>query len=227
MSMVEPPARYCGNCGNELYPDDQFCQNCGTPVHQAATVPTPEADVPVPPPPRSGGGVPAAPGRAAQGQPALLRALYAIAIASLVVAFVGFGISAFYHAPNYPSGYPNEAQRTKPENRTPEQEQKIEEFHQKEKAFREAQSTYNLVVASISIGVAVLLLVGSIVWLSSLAVIGDGVALGAVFTLFYGLIRAFMTNNETFRFVAVAIGLVIVVALVYWRFVRPMQGDRQ
>jgi len=48
MSMVEPPARYCGNCGNELNPADQFCQNCGTPVHQAATVPTPEADVPVP-----------------------------------------------------------------------------------------------------------------------------------------------------------------------------------
>jgi hypothetical protein len=225
--MVEPPARYCGNCGNELYPEDQFCQNCGTPVHRAATVPTPEADVPVPPPPpQSGGGGAAASGRAAQGQPALLRALYAIAIASLVVAFVGFGISAFYHAPNYPGGYPNEAHRTKPENRTPEQEQKIEDYQQKEKAFRKAESTYNLVVASISIGAAVLLLVGSIVWLSRLPVIGDGVALGAVFTLFYGLIRAFMTNNEQFRFVAVAIGLVIVVALVYWRFVRPMQSNR-
>jgi len=70
-----------------------------------------------------------------------------------------------------------------------------------------------------------LLLVGSIVWLSRLAVIGDGVALGAVFTLFYGLIRAFISNNEQFRFVAVAIGLVIVVALVYWRFVRSSQGE--
>ena len=226
MSMVEPPARYCGNCGNELNPQDRFCQNCGTPVHQAATVPTPEADVLVPPPPRSGGGGAATPGRPAQGQPALLRALYAIAIAFLVVAFFGFGISAFYHAPNYPSGQPNEAQDTKPENRTPEQKQKVEEWHQKVNAFEEAQSTYNLVVAFISIGAAVLLLVGSIVWLSSLAVIGDGVALGAVFTLFYGLIRAFMSENETFRFVAVAIGLVIVVALVYRRFVRPMQSSR-
>ena len=50
-SMTEAPRRYCGNCGNELNPEDQFCQNCGTPVPQAATVPTPEADVPVPPPP--------------------------------------------------------------------------------------------------------------------------------------------------------------------------------
>jgi len=154
----------------------------------------------------------------------MLKALYAIAIAFLVVAFVGFGISAFYPEPRYPA-YPNEVERTRQENRTPEQEQKIEEYREKEKAYRENISTYNLIVASISIGAAVLLLVGSIVWLSRLPVIGDGVALGAVFTLFYGLIRAFISNNEQFRFVAVAIGLVIVVALVYWRFVRSSQGE--
>jgi hypothetical protein len=50
--MAEAPGRYCGNCGHELSPEDQFCRNCGTPVHQAASVPTPEADVPVPPPPQ-------------------------------------------------------------------------------------------------------------------------------------------------------------------------------
>ena len=155
----------------------------------------------------------------------MLKTLYAIAIAFLVVAFVGFGISAFYPEPQYPGGFPNDAQRTRPENRTPEQKEKIEEYRQKEKAYRENISTYNLVVASISIGAAVLLLVGSIVWLSRLPVIGDGATLGAVFTLFYGLIRAFMSNNEQFRFVAVAIGLAIVVALVYWRFVRSSHSS--
>jgi hypothetical protein len=48
--MAEAPPRYCSNCGHELSPEDQFCSNCGTPVHRAARVPTPEADVPVPPP---------------------------------------------------------------------------------------------------------------------------------------------------------------------------------
>jgi hypothetical protein len=62
----ETPARYCRNCGHELGPGDQFCQNCGTPVHEAARVPTPEADVPVPPPPQAGGGDAAAPGQPAQ-----------------------------------------------------------------------------------------------------------------------------------------------------------------
>jgi hypothetical protein len=49
-TVAETPDRYCGNCGRELSPEDQFCRNCGRPVHQAARVPTPEADVPVPPP---------------------------------------------------------------------------------------------------------------------------------------------------------------------------------
>jgi hypothetical protein len=55
-AMAEAPQRYCSNCGHELSPEDQFCSNCGTPVHRAARVPTPEADVPVPPPPQQAGG---------------------------------------------------------------------------------------------------------------------------------------------------------------------------
>lgn len=47
--------RYCGRCGHELSPEDQFCRNCGSPVHEAATVPTSEADVPVPSPPQQDG----------------------------------------------------------------------------------------------------------------------------------------------------------------------------
>ena len=42
--------RYCRNCGEELQPEDCFCGNCGRPVHATAHVPTPEADVSVPPP---------------------------------------------------------------------------------------------------------------------------------------------------------------------------------
>src|SRR5215213_234827 len=48
--MAEAPERYCSNCGQELRPEDRFCSNCGRPVHLAAQVPTPEADVSVPPP---------------------------------------------------------------------------------------------------------------------------------------------------------------------------------
>lgn len=60
------PNRHCGNCGQELSPGNQFCPNCGQPVHETAQVPTPEADVNVPPPPagqqaQAGAGQPGAP----------------------------------------------------------------------------------------------------------------------------------------------------------------------
>src|SRR5215218_5699616 len=44
--------RYCSHCGQALSEDSRFCQNCGRPIQETAHVPTPEADVPVPPPPR-------------------------------------------------------------------------------------------------------------------------------------------------------------------------------
>jgi hypothetical protein len=44
--------RYCRNCGHELAETDRFCPNCGTPVHEAAHVPTPEANIDVPSPPQ-------------------------------------------------------------------------------------------------------------------------------------------------------------------------------
>src|SRR5215208_3575566 len=65
-SVAEAPERFCRNCGHQLSPEDQFCPICARPVHETATVPTPEADVPVPPPPQTGG----AGGAAAPQQPA-------------------------------------------------------------------------------------------------------------------------------------------------------------
>lgn len=144
-----------------------------------------------------------------------LKSLYTIAIAPLVVAFVGFGISAFYQSPEFPE--PPAQLQFVGQNQTDEETKPIAEQQRKEEAFQQCFSDYNLVVSCVSVGIAILLLVTSLVWISGLPVIGDGATLGAVFTLFYGLIRAFMTDGAQFRFVAV--GLVIVVALVYLRFI--------
>ncbi len=155
----------------------------------------------------------------------LLKTLYAIAIALLVVAFVGFGISAFYPAPEFPEEAPG--LDFIGENPTEEERELLAEQREKEEAYQEEFSDYNQVVSSIAIGAAILLLVSSILWLSGLPVIGDGTTLGAVFTLFYGLIRAFMTDNEQFRFIAVAVGLAVLLILVYLKFVRPRSTPRE
>lgn len=150
-----------------------------------------------------------------------LKPLYALAIALLIAAFVGFGISAFYPQPEPPE-YPAELEFSGPEP-TEEEKELMAEQREKEEAYQEQSSDYNRVVSAVAIGAAVLLLVSSILWVSEMPVIGDGTTLGAVFTLFYGLIRAFMTDSEQFRFVAVAAGLVILTSLVYWKFSRT--GD--
>jgi hypothetical protein len=152
-----------------------------------------------------------------------LKPLYALAIALLVVAFVGFGISAFYQEPQYPA-YPSGMEGPE-EELSPEEKREMQVYREKERAYREAYSDYNLVVACVSVGIAVLLLVGSVVRMGSLPVIGEGTTLGAVFVLFYGLIRAFMTNDEQIRFGAVAVGLAILLALVYWKFSRSGGGS--
>lgn len=150
-----------------------------------------------------------------------LKFLYALALALLIAAFVGFGISAFYQEPEFPE-YPPQLENVG-ENPTAEEEKLMAEQREKERVYQERISEYNQNVSVISIGVAVLLLVGSLLWFSRLPVIGDGATLGAVFTLFYGLIRAFMTESEQFRFIAVAVGLAILLALAYWKFSRPRQ----
>ena len=49
-----PQRRCCTNCGHQLAEDDRFCANCGTPVHEAAHMPTPEAERPRVPPATEG-----------------------------------------------------------------------------------------------------------------------------------------------------------------------------
>jgi len=79
--------RYCRNCGHELAETDRFCPNCGTPVHEAAHVPTPEADVDVPSPPQQAGATTPPPDEPAG------REVFPVAFFT-VVAAIGGSVSA-------------------------------------------------------------------------------------------------------------------------------------
>jgi hypothetical protein len=109
-NMSETPARYCGNCGNELDPEDRFCQNCRRPVHQTAQVPTPEADVPVPPPPQQEAAT--QPLEQAEAQPREPWTTRQLALGCLGVFFVVFVVGAFLAA-LAGNGGGNEAQKNK------------------------------------------------------------------------------------------------------------------
>jgi uncharacterized membrane protein SpoIIM required for sporulation len=155
----------------------------------------------------------------------LLKFLYALSIALLVLACAVFGISAFPR-PEPPS-YPPELQSLG-QNPTEEQQALLAEQQQKEQAFQQQVFVYNGVASLIAIGAGVVLLVGSILWLSGLVVIGNGVTLGAVLTLLYGLYFAYHSSGTVglARFVLVAVGLVILLSVVYWRLERS-KGDTE
>jgi len=72
----------------------------------------------------------------------MLKALYALALALLVVAFVGFGVSDFYpepEPPDYPPGYPQELESVGPEP-TEEEKRLMAEQREEEEVFRERLS---------------------------------------------------------------------------------------
>src|SRR5215218_7666727 len=102
--------RYCTNCGAELREDDRFCPNCGRPVHETAAVSTPEADVPVPPPPQQEAET--QPLEQAEAQPREPWTTRQYALGCLGAFFVVFVVGAFVAALAGNEGG-NEAQKNK------------------------------------------------------------------------------------------------------------------
>lgn len=150
----------------------------------------------------------------------MLKTLYVIAIGLLFAAVVGLGVEAFYPQPKYPE-YPTELKYLSSENNSEEVKEAQKKFDAETNAYMETSNNYNRNVSLILIGAALVILATSIIWVGGIEVIGDGLTLGGVFTLLYGLGRALAGGDEKVRFLAVAFGLVVIVFLAYWKFIRP------
>jgi hypothetical protein len=145
-----------------------------------------------------------------------LKSLYTFSISLLVLAFMVFGLAAI-PAPEPPDIPPELAAIE--EDPTEEEQELLAEYRQQQETFQQQVSFYNQVVSFVLIGAAVVLLAASILWLRGMVIISDAVALGGVFTLLYGLYYAYSVEAGLLTFVAVLLGLVLLFALVYWRFV--------
>jgi hypothetical protein len=152
----------------------------------------------------------------------LLEVLSLLAVGVLTAFFVGFGIQAFYPAPEPPEE--QFAPTAPPPEEDPGGNEKFEDKEEKElnvRAYQEEVVEYNRIASLVAIGIAVLIL-GAVLLLRRIGIpaIRDGVALGGVLTLFYGLMLALQAEGDVFRFLMVGVVLVVVLIAAYLRF-RP------
>ena len=116
--------RYCRNCGQELAENDRFCSNCGRPVHEAAHVPTPEADIPVPPPPQQDWNTTTPPPPQAEApSPGRTGTAGRLFVGCLVVAFALFALFVGSAIVGGGGGNPPADQAAKPEQPSGDEEE--------------------------------------------------------------------------------------------------------
>jgi hypothetical protein len=142
-----------------------------------------------------------------------LKIVYTFFVAVMLVLFVGLGVDAFYPEPAYPQ-YPVGEPTT----------QDLQAYTDALNAYRGDIEMYNRNVSIIATASAVTMLGLSLLLERKNKVLTNGVMLGGLFTLVYGVGRGFVSGDTTMTFIVVSAGLIAVLFLGYWRFSR--RGER-
>jgi hypothetical protein len=145
---------------------------------------------------------------------------------SLIIAlFFGLGVSAFYEAPKAPD-YPVTSSTIKESNVTAiEQSAAQTKYDSDYEIYRQGSSVYNRNTSMITLGLAVIALIISLLLMPKIYIMSNGLMLGGVFTLIYSMICGFATDDTKYRFIIVCLGLVITLALGYLKFIKPKQKN--
>lgn len=159
----------------------------------------------------------------------LIKLLYTLFLGLLIALFVGLGIDTFYpgpKAPDYPIAMETDMTKFGCELSEEQKAQQVK-YDQAMRDFQEKSKPYNRNVSIISIAAAIIILVASLTLLAKIKMIADGILLGGVFTTVYGIMRGLMSEDTRFRFLIVALGLVIALVLGYIKFIRPKEQKEE
>lgn len=153
----------------------------------------------------------------------MLRVLYAFFVGLMLAIFVGVGIDAFYPQPESPR-FPEVLNTPTPDKIDPmlsdAQLDARREYDRELEEYRVKSSTYNRNVSIIVLVAAVVFVTVSLLFDRRIQVIADGILLGGVFSLLYSIGRSFAAADSQYTFVVVTVGLVLAIALGYYRFIR-------
>lgn len=145
----------------------------------------------------------------------ILKIVYTFFLGVIIALFVGLGISTFYEGPKAPE-YPVIMQQEKEPSEEVRQTER--EFEAEMRSYEQRHQDYSRNVSIIALVSAVVLLATSFLMGERGKVLANGIMLGGLFTLIYAIIRAAISQDTRYTFVAVAIGLVVVLYLGYRRF---------
>lgn len=126
------------------------------------------------------------------------------------------GIEVFYESPK-PPDEPTWYSTTK----EPSEEQRIQEQAYSEKRVEFEKTTlsdYNRNVSLIVLCCAVIVLAIALIFDKKLGTVADGLLLGGIFTLLYGIGRGFSVDSNIFRFLVATLGLAITIILGFIKF---------
>lgn len=154
----------------------------------------------------------------------MVKVLYKLFLGVMIALFFGFGIAVFYPAPKAPD-YPIELQ-TAAEKFNTEQTQIQKDFETNQRNYEKDLASYSRNVSAIVIGISIILLALSLTVLLTVDIMGDGILFGGLFTLIYGIIRGFMSNESKFQFIVVTVGLIIAIALGYIKFIKAEKKQK-
>jgi hypothetical protein len=162
----------------------------------------------------------------------LLRYIYTFFLGLLLAFFVGLGIDTFYAGPIYPE-YPAEIEAIDLKCRVPTEELSEEceeenlsantlrtEYEEKLETYEKQRKIYDRAVSTIAVSMSIFILAIGLLLANMLGILSDGILLGGMFTLAYGIVRGFGSEDPKFRFAITAVGLFVAIILGYMRFVR-------
>jgi len=162
-----------------------------------------------------------------------LQIIFAIFLGLMVTAFVGVGVNTVYPSPQAPFDRQiRELDRQKktvmnskaPADLTPAERTRIQEIEDQrnntQDASQVAMAPWGRNASIILILFATLAMAISLIRSGQLPVLSNGLLLGGVFTMVYGVGLIIVTATSAARFTVMTIAFVITLALGYARFVR-------
>lgn len=162
-----------------------------------------------------------------------LSTIFAIFLGLMITAFIGVGVNTFYPSPAKPFEAQMEAfgrqeraieQGRSSDQLSPPERERMRQIRDSVTILndraRDAREAWGRITSIILVAFATLVMAIAVWQADQLAVLSNGLLLGGVFTMCYGVGMILATTTSIARFLMLTVALTVTIVLGYLRFVR-------